>query len=59
MSGEAVSESNLKCQLQTACQLQIGSCQEHRLQLNNKGVCHLPLQRLSPELLQLLTFNTP
>ena len=28
MSGEAVSESNLKCQLQTACQLQIGSCQE-------------------------------
>ena len=24
-----------------------------------KGICHLPLQRLNPVLLQLLTFNTP
>ena len=23
-----------------------------------KGICHLPLQRLNPVLLQLLTFNT-
>ena len=26
---------------------------------NNKGICHLPLQRLNPVLLQVLTFNTP
>ena len=25
---------------------------------NNEGICHLPLQRLNPVLLQLLTFNT-
>ena len=24
-----------------------------------KGICHLPLGRLSPVLLQLLTFDTP
>ena len=28
-------------------------------QQNNKGICHLPLQRLNPVLLQLLAFNTP
>ena len=27
-------------------------------QLNNKGLCHLPLQRLTPVLLWLLTFST-
>ena len=27
--------------------------------LNHKGICHLHLLRLNPELLQLLTFNTP
>ena len=27
--------------------------------LNNKGVCHLPLQRLIPGLLRLLTFSMP
>jgi len=26
---------------------------------NNKGICHLPLQRRNPVLLQVLTFNTP
>ena len=26
---------------------------------NTKGVCRLPLQRLNPELPQLLTFSTP
>ena len=26
---------------------------------NHKGICHLPLQRLNPVLLQVLTFNTP
>ena len=30
-----------------------------RLNNNNKGIYHLPLQRLNPELLQLRTFNTP
>ena len=27
--------------------------------LNNKGICHLPLQRLNAVLLQLQTFNIP
>lgn len=26
---------------------------------NNKGICHLPLQRWNPLLLQVLAFNTP
>ena len=26
---------------------------------DNKGICHLPLWKLNPVLLQLLTFNTP
>ena len=26
------------------CQLQIGTYQEHHQGLNNKGICHLPLQ---------------
>ena len=33
------------------CQLQIGTYQEHCQQLNNKGICHLPLWRLNPMLL--------
>ena len=33
------------------CQLQIGTYQEHCQWLNNKGICHLPLQRLNPMLL--------
>ena len=41
------------------CQLQIGTYQEHCQRLNNKGFCHLPLWRLSPMLLWLLTFNNP
>ena len=32
-------------------QLQIGTYQEHCQQLKNKGICHLPLQRLNPMLL--------
>ena len=32
------------------CQLQIGTCQEHCQWLNNRGICHLPLQRLNPVL---------
>ena len=31
------------------CQLQVGAC----------GICHLPLRRLNPVLMQLPTFNTP
>ena len=41
------------------CQLHIGTYQEHCQWLNNNGVCHLPLWRLNPVLLQLLTFNNP
>ena len=33
--------------------------QEPCQQMNNKGICHLPLLRLNPMLLQLLTFNKP
>ena len=41
------------------CQLQIGTYQEHHQGLNNKGICHLPLRRLNPLLLPLLTFSNP
>ena len=40
-------------------QLQIGTFQGHCQGLNNKGICHLPLQRLNPMLLQLLAFINP
>ena len=40
------------------CQLQIDTCQEHCQWLNNKDICHLPLWRLNPMVLQLLTFYT-
>ena len=33
------------------CQLQMGTCQDHCQCMNNKGICHLPLQRLNPVLL--------
>ena len=36
-----------------------GTYQEHCQWLNNKGICHLHLQRLNPMLLYLLTFNNP
>ena len=39
-------------------QPQIGSCQQHCQQLNNRSICHLSLLRLNPVLLQLATFNT-
>ena len=48
--------------LALACQLEIAACQEHlpvTEQNSNKGISHLPLWRLNPVLLQLLTFNTP
>ena len=39
-------------------QLQIGTCRGC-LPATEQGHCHLPLSRLRPALLQLLTFNTP
>ena len=39
------------------CQLQVGTCQKPCQGLNNKRTCHLPLWRLKPVLLQLVTFN--
>ena len=43
----------LNCQLQMTLAKSI--CQGQ----NNKGICHLPLQRLNAVLLQLQTFNIP
>ena len=40
-------------------QLQIGTHQGHCQWVNNKGICLLPLQKLNPMLLQLLTFHNP
>ena len=31
------------------CQWQIGTCWDHCQQLNNNGICHLPLWRMNPE----------
>ena len=36
-----------------------GPDQEHCQRRNDKGTCHLPVRRLNPRLLQLLTFNSP
>ena len=43
----------LNCQLQMTLPKSI--CQGQ----SNKGICHLPLQRLNAVLLQLQTFNIP
>ena len=51
--GKKAFTKHLICQ----CQLHIGTYQEYCQRLNNKGICHLPVQRLNPMLLQLLTFN--
>ena len=49
-TGKKAYIKHLLCQ----CQLQIGTYQEYCQRLNNKGICHLPVWRLSPMLLQQL-----